>query len=510
MPMTRILVRVLATLCVSSVLGAAAAVGPSPIRISPEWSHNVGVLKTYTGVQVCPEPPLRRGNPIHDKLFSALRDFKGDYDRLQPWLVYPKLAIAELKPPTGGRTYWDFALMDQIAADFMEASAGRPVIFNLGAMPFWMLKTSTPSAIPSDPDAIDWAAYAHGRLRASTIALFAAYEARLAGWYVNGGFRDEYGSWHPSNHHYRIAYWEVLNEPDLEESITPEEYTRLYDAVVDAVRKVAPSMRFAGPAVSDPTDPAFLAYFLDPKNHRPGIPIDLVSYHFYSQSESDDTSELADREIFEQADNFITSVRYIDAIRERFSPTTRTAVDELGSMLPGALAPHLIKPIPQEYWNLSGAMWAYVFGHLAVEGINVVDAAELIDYPGQVASTTLVKWDTGEPNARYWVAKLMRDNFRPGDTVVQPLPPAQELDGPNPGIQVYAQAFITPRGERKLLLVNKRNWPVDVLVPGASGGRIETASESGPPTKRYVDGETIRLPPLAVAVLTLNRRKAGA
>lgn len=502
----RMLVRVLMTLCVSSLMSAVAVAGPSTVLISPQWNEVVGVLKTYTGIQVCPEPPLRRGGPIHDKLFNALRDFKGDYDRLQPWLVYPKLAIAELKPPTDETTHWDFRLMDQIAEDFMRASAERPVIFNLGAMPPWMLTTSTPTPIPSDPDAIDWEAYAHGRLNKSTIRLFAAYEARLAGWYINGGFKDEYGRWHASHHHYKIAYWEVLNEPDLEESITPEEYTRLYDAVVEAVRKVAPAMRFAGPALADPIgQPGFLTYFLDPRNHQPDTLVDLVSYHFYSLPDSDETPETMQRTIFEQADDFITAVRYIDAIRGRLSPSTRTAVDELGSMLPGALAPQLLRPIPNSYWNLAGAMWAYVFGHLAVQGVDVVDAAELIDYPGQVAATTLVNWDTGEPNARYLIAKLLRDDFRPGDRVVEPLPAAAELNGPNPGIQIYAQAFVTARGQRRLLLVNKRDWPVDVAVSGAAGGSIETVSGSAPPAEQHIKGKTIHMPPLGVAVFTLQR-----
>src|SRR5207248_7804868 len=131
------------------------------------------------------------------------------------------------------------------------------------------------------------------------------------------------------------------------------------------------------------------------------------------------------------ADTFLATARYIDAVRRKLSPNTGTAIDEFGSALPGTRAPKFIKPISQSYWNLAGAMWAYTFGNLAVMGIDAVHASELIDYPGQFASTTLVNWDTGEPNARYWVAKLLRDNFGPGDKLVQPQLPVDEDQGPN-------------------------------------------------------------------------------
>ena len=29
-------------------------------------------------------------------------------------------------------------------------------------------------------------------------------------------------------------------------------------------------------------DPKFFEYFLNPANHKPGIPLDMISYHFYA------------------------------------------------------------------------------------------------------------------------------------------------------------------------------------------------------------------------------------
>ncbi|MFL6601930.1 MAG: glycosyl hydrolase family 39, partial [Steroidobacteraceae bacterium] len=194
-----------------------------------------------------------------------------------------------------------------------------------------------------------------------------------------------------------------------------------------------------------------------------------------------------------------------DAVRRKLSPNTGTAIDEIGSVLPGIMTPQLLKPIPQSYWNLSGAMWAYVFGNAAVMGIDAVHVSELIDYPAQVASTTLLDWNNGEPNARYWVAKLLRDNFGPGDEIVQPLPPNDEFHGPDPLIQIYAQGFISPQGTRKLLLVNKRSRPIDIVVPGIDGGtqQIVDRTTNASPRIHPIRSNTVHLPELAVAVLIL-------
>ena len=78
----------------------------------------------------------------------------------------------------------------------------------------------------------------------------ADYYARLVSWYTLGGFKDEYGVEHKSGHHYKIDYWEVFNEVDFEHTMTPKQYTERYDAVVEALHRVAPHMKFAGVGLS--------------------------------------------------------------------------------------------------------------------------------------------------------------------------------------------------------------------------------------------------------------------
>jgi hypothetical protein len=470
------------------------------VKIAPEWGNVTYTSKTAISIEVCLEPPMRRGSPIHDQLFKALRDLHADYARYAPWFPYPRLAVPELEPSRDGKTSWDFSLLDPITADFVEATEGHPIVLDISTIPEWMFKTDKPVPYPADPDAIDWDYEQGTELRDPTMKEVADYWARMASWYTKGGFKDEYGNWHASGHHYKVAYWEVLNEIDGEHHMTPEFYTRLYDATVEGIRQTSPDMKFMGLALADPVGkPDYFQYFLDSRNHKPGIPIDMISYHFYTMPDVDETLETMQHTIFDQADKFLTAIRYIESIRARLSPHAKTYIDELGTMLPDPQAPKLARPIPDWYWNLAGAMWAYAYGYLAGVGIDAVGGAELIDYPGQFAATTLVNWETGQPNARYWVLKLLRENFNPGDKLVATNLESQSL---------FAQAFVTSRGERKILLVNKRDRQVEVAIPGAGGGKAEVVDQttgSSPPATTSLKTEGMTLNGLAVAVVMLSR-----
>ena len=159
---------------------------------------------------------------------------------------------------------------------------------------------------------------------------------------------------------------------------------------------------------------------------------------------------------------FLNTVRYVEAIRKRLSPGTRTTINEIGSISADDLgqgAPgYVFKPIPGSYWNLAGAMYAYLFGEMTRLGIDVAGESQLVGYPTQFPSVSMVDWTNGKPNPRYWVLKLLKDNFGPGDKLVE-----TKLDDP----YVYSMGVIKPDGKKRLLLVNKRDRDVELLVPGA-------------------------------------------
>src|SRR5215469_4867769 len=252
-------------------------------RVTVHWDKLIRISRTTPTLQVVVNPPLRRGTSIHDPVFQALHGLQADYVRYVPWLPYPQLGVAELEPPEGGKASWDFSLIDPMTIDFLEATKGHPVIVNFSTVPQWMFRTEQPVPYPKDPDQVTWDYEKGTELRDPSAREVADYYGRLFAWYTKGGFTDEFGTRHESGHHYAIPYWEVLNEPDFEHHMAPETYTKLYDAVVESIQAVEPGTKFVGLALAAPSEnPGYCEYFLNSRNHKSGIHLDFISYHFYA------------------------------------------------------------------------------------------------------------------------------------------------------------------------------------------------------------------------------------
>ena len=440
--------------------------GQQPPTLDIQWDAVSQVSKTTPTLQVVVNPMLRRSSPVHDQIFQALHDLGADYVRYVPWLPYPRLAVAELEE---GK--WDTSIIDPMLVDFFKATEGHSTIINFSTIPAWLFQTEQPVTYPADPDEVFWT-YTKGKeLREGGLKDLADYYARLVTWYTKGAY------------HFKIPYWEVFNEPEIEHQTSPQDYTARYDAVVEAIRAVSPDTKFVGLALAFPSRyPEQFEYFLDHKNHRPGIPLDMISYHFYATPAPAQTAEHWQYTFFDQADRFIATVRYVEQIRKRLSPETRTTLDEIGSILPGdPVGPK--NGIPDIYWNASGALYAYVYLETMKLGIDIVGESQLVGYPTQYPSVSLIDCATGRPNARYWVLKLIHDHFAPGDKLVQTRLGGQDVD---------AQAFVTPKG-RALLVINKRNVR----------STVKLREEWKDATLSVVDGAEVRSTPLAGQVIDL-------
>ncbi len=489
-------------LIATSYAGAQAA-QEKPNTVVVDWNKSVLVSKSTPTLQVVVNPMLRQGSSIHDGSFAALKQLGADYVRYVPWEPYPKLAVAELDPPTKDGTSWNFSLIDPMTRDFLDATAGHSTVMNFSTIPAWMFKTDQPVKYPDDPNQVSWTYTQGTELVDPSGKQLGDYFARLVSWYTNGGFTDENGKQHLSGYHYHFPIWEVLNEIDFEHQTTPEQYNERYDAIVSAIQKVSPDTKFMGLALAMPqNDPKWFEYFLDHSHHKPGVPIDYVSYHFYASPTIDQNLDDWQYTFFDQADRFITNVRYIEAIRKRLSPATKTDTDELGVILPAddlEIRDSAAHPdrIPSLYWNAAGSLYAYLFINLSKLGLDVIGESQLVGYPSQFPSVSMIDWKNGKPNARYWVLKLIKDNFHPGDTLVETkFSHYSDVDG---------QAFATPAGQ-KLLLLNKRDRATEITLP----------KDSRPYTLSVVDGETgdneprvsqensgtVKLSPFSVAVIS--------
>jgi hypothetical protein len=434
------------------------------IPVLVDWQTITGVSRTTLTTHLWTAPPLRRGSPIHDKAFRALRDLRADLVRFLPWFSHPRVSVPELYPPNETETFWDFELLDPFVEDFMAAAEGRPLVANFATIPAWMFTTAV--KVPDDPDEIVWDYERGTELRDPTCAEVAEYFYRVASWYIAGGFTDELGRWHESGHNFRFDYWEVLCEPDLR-GMPPAVYTRLYDAVVERLRPLDPQMKFIGLSVTTMCrQPEYFWSFLDPANHADVIPLDAFSYHFYAMPEivnpySPQGNPPFDHwrdAFFAQAEGFLDQVRFIESIRRRLAPGIKTFVNELGTFTPDLMNPQ--PDIPEEYWALSACVQTYLWAQLVALGIDLVGISEFMDYPAMIPGATLIDWDTGEPNARYRALAELLDHFGPGDTLV-----ATTVGEPaRPDSRIHAQGFIGPDGTRKLLVINKTADPVGVTL----------------------------------------------
>jgi hypothetical protein len=479
--------------------------GTKIYQTSIDWDKVEGVSKTELSIQVCPEPPMRRGHPASKNIYGALKGAKVNYARLQPWYPFPRLGVAELEPPKDGKASWDFSVIDPIVIDFMEAAEGRPVVVDFSTIPQWMIVTDKPVKYPADPNAIDWKYSPGNKFRDTTLKELVDYYHRLLSWYTKGGFTDEYGNFHKSSHHFKIDYWEVLNEndQDTQHLFTPEQLTNIYDAVVADLSKLNPYMKFSGLALAFPEKgEPYVEHFLDPKKHKAGIPVDMFSYHNYFGSGSPtwetDPAKLAKQQYayFESADNFLNVVNRLDAIKQRLGPNVKTYINELGMLPPGDPSNPDVK-IPDNWWVLANASFTYAYVGIVKKGIDVLGIAELIDYPGQFAGTTITHWDTGIPNARYWGMKMLHDGFPVGCKLVASGTQNKEI---------LSQGFITPGGKHKVLLINKTSGVIKAQVANGKNARmdyVDLSTGNKPYAFKKLDSDEVELQPHAVAVITL-------
>ena len=176
-----------------------------------------------------------------------------------------------------GRPHYQWAILDQIFDTYLERGV-RPYV-QIGFMP---------EALSTHPQPYqhDWTP--GGRKSISTGWAYPPKDyakwAELVFQWVRHSIerygRTEVEGW----------YWEVWNEPNiLYWRGTPEEYDKLYDFAVDAVKRALPGARVGGPHVAGPKSPGgtrFLRNFLDHcvkgTNHvtgKQGSPLDFIAFH---------------------------------------------------------------------------------------------------------------------------------------------------------------------------------------------------------------------------------------
>jgi hypothetical protein len=499
------------TAAASTTLTAASMIKPArdgDSAIVVQWNASIITSKTTNTLQVVANPMLLRNSSIHDNSFESLELVQADYLRYVPWFVYPKLAVPEIDAPVqdnnGCSTSWDFTYADQFMEDLYASSPNVSHIINFSTTPGWMwnLPAGTTYSYPADINDADYGYNQGTELRDPTFKEIGDYYSRLVSWYTQGGFTDECGVYRQSGHNYTIELWEVLNEIEAEHNISPDYYNQIYDAIVTAIHTVSPNTQFVGLALAHDTSVEYVQSFLNSSNHAASIPLDVISYHWYG-SPAVNTTEVEAAQCFQQVDDLIEAIMQIESVRQQLSPSTKTTLDEIGTMDPQGTTS--IVPgyeVPSEYYVWSGAVYAYVFSRVATLGIDYIGQSQLVGFPGQYPSVSLVNYTTGTPNARLRVLELLQQSFAVGDNIVQ--------TNSSDECAFHAQAFISgSNGLKKILLVNKTPNEINVDLPaGFSSGsaNIVDLSTGGDPWRQEVvdAGSVFSLTGWATAVLIEN------
>lgn len=156
--------------------------------------------------------------------------------------------------------------------------------------------------------------------------------------------------------------------------------------------------------------------------------------------------------------------------------------------------------IPHRYWNAAASLYGYLFVELSKLGVDVIGESQLVGYPSQFPSVSMMDYNNGKPNARYWVLKMIKDNFHPGDKIV-----ANGEGKPSESSDVLIQGFITPQG-KKVLLVNKTNSEKTVTLgsdlQNASSLTVDETTGDDAPRAATAEGNELKLAPFAVSILT--------
>jgi hypothetical protein len=375
---------------------------------------------------------------------------------------------------------------------------GHSTLMEFSTQPTWLYNTSDWS-YPQDPFAVQWN-YPRGNSMPNTTTLLAQYFGRLANYFINGQFTDEFGIVHKATRKWPIQYWEIFNEPDGGcHGLGPQEYTLQYDAIVKEIRRVADpnkKIKFFGLALANSYNIPWFQYFLDPKNHDPAVSLDYITFHFYANAIRTNVSQYEG--FFTQADNFFPTAKQIFGIRDSLNPTVKTDMNEVGIILSDDNNPNA--PLfPLIYWNAASSYHVYMWGNLMDMGLDVIGMSQLAGSPpipewgipdAQFPSVAMMNWTNGEGTPRFWTLKLLLDKFQPGDQWV-----AVSNSSPD---SIYVRGMLCgPKKTPRLVVANKKNASFCLSVPKQFKSLTvidQTTLFTSPKTIPIANNEVVLLP----------------
>jgi hypothetical protein len=210
-------------------------------------------------------------------------------------------------------------------------------------------------------------------------------------------------------------------------------YTNAYDGITTVLHRDHPDLQFVALCYGGiPTVPV-LQYFFNESNHSPEAlkanwPPAFLTFHIYEPcSDSLLCTPGLQPATFTQAQQAATYITTVTNGR------TKPAVDEMGNFGPGIDYDTTLDAGAQRFafWNPRAAWYAAAYGQLAGMGVEQMGASQFFGFPSNVGRArgwhaggqgqdtgvngsfwyypflSALDWDTGKPNPRYHVVKLL-------------------------------------------------------------------------------------------------------
>jgi len=183
---------------------------------------------------------------------------------------------------------WNFSVVDAITQPVLGIGDHSPE-FQIAKAPPFMYTNGDNSSTFLDP----------------TFAQFAGYAQNLVEYYSTGGFTAPDGphvspAW-PTD---TITWWGIYNEPNINNSLTPQQYVTMYNEVVPLMHATDPNLKFIALELADFSGQ--VQAWVPPFVAGVTAQVDVMATHFYSTCDQTDT----DATVFATVPGFATDVQF--------------------------------------------------------------------------------------------------------------------------------------------------------------------------------------------------------
>jgi len=185
-------------------------------------------------------------------------------------------------------TAWDFSVLDAIVQPVLGVGDHSPE-FQIAKAPAFMYAGQNSSNSFTD----------------LTFSTFATYAQNLVQYYDTGGFTAN-GALYQSPAYqqgYDVTWWGIYNEPNLNNNLTPQQYTDMYNALVPAMQATDPNLKFAALELADFSGQ--VSAWVPPFIGGVTAHVDVMATHFYSTCDQTTT----DATVFGSIPGFVTDVQ---------------------------------------------------------------------------------------------------------------------------------------------------------------------------------------------------------